>query len=162
MIRFGQSLRYPKKYSYWNHCALIVSKDGDMVEALHNGLVRGHISKYRNYEYYLVRVGVTDDDAKEIVAFADYMVEHGAKYSVSILFSEFFTLLFGWRFVFGRVGTFICSGFVATALERAGQIFSKPSDYITPADLALHFNVDPKRGKDRLIDSRYEELNRSL
>ena len=146
MVRAGQRIRYSKKYAYWNHTALITSTNGDMVEALGKGLIPGHISKYQDMEYHLVRMHVSDEDAKEILNFSDYMIKNHAKYSISSIVSIFFTLLFGWKFVFGRVGTFICSGFVATALTRAGEIYDKPPEYMTPADLAVKYNVDPARG----------------
>ncbi len=46
------------------------------------------------------------------------------------------TLLTSSRFVFGMVGTAICSGFVAEALVRTGIICEKPPSHMMPADLA--------------------------
>jgi hypothetical protein len=53
LIRFGQGLRYwgpNRKYIRWSHAALIVSDDGNLVEALDNGVVATHISHYSGEE----------------------------------------------------------------------------------------------------------------
>ncbi len=144
LIQFGQRIYYPKKYARWNHCVLVVSKDGNIIEALTKGVAPGHISKYKNYEYYLVRVNATDDDAQEILDYANYALTVHQKYSISIFMSLFFGFLLGSRFRFGRIGTTICSGLVATALTRTGAIFEFPPEYCTPADLAKYYKVDPK------------------
>ncbi len=49
-IRFGQSLRFTgedSKYAHWNHCALIVSDQGDLVESLTSeGVSQTNLAKY--------------------------------------------------------------------------------------------------------------------
>ena len=145
MIRVGQRVRYNKDYAYWNHTVLITSRNGDMIEALKGGVTFGHISKYQDVDYYLVRVNASKEDALEIVAFANSILARPPKYGFGVILSIFFTLLFGWRLVFGRVGTYICSGLVASALTRGTAIFDKPPEYMTPADLAKYYNVNPHK-----------------
>src|SRR5439155_26786019 len=46
LIRFGQSLRFfgpDRTYVRWNHAAIIVSTDGDIVEAMPHGVVLAHL-----------------------------------------------------------------------------------------------------------------------
>ena len=48
LIRFGQTLRFygpDRKYVRWNHAAIIVSTDGDIVEAMPHGVVLAHLAK---------------------------------------------------------------------------------------------------------------------
>src|SRR6202521_3506978 len=44
-------------YAHWSHSALIVEKDGTLVEAEISGVRRNPISRYRDDEYHLVRLG---------------------------------------------------------------------------------------------------------
>ena len=46
-FRFGQRLRFrgeDEKYGWWNHAAVIVSTDGDLIEALNAGVTRTNIT----------------------------------------------------------------------------------------------------------------------
>src|SRR5579872_3610777 len=49
-------------YAHWSHSAAVVDRDGRLVEAESMGVVRSPISKYRDSEYHLVRLGPTFDD----------------------------------------------------------------------------------------------------
>ncbi len=53
LIRFGQSLRFDKRYAWWNHAALILNERGDIAEALSKGIVCNHISRYTPPACYL-------------------------------------------------------------------------------------------------------------
>src|ERR1700738_4152680 len=44
-------------YAHWSHVAVIVEKDGALVEAEMTGVKLSPISKYRDDEYHLVRLG---------------------------------------------------------------------------------------------------------
>jgi hypothetical protein len=57
LIRTGQLIRFKGKYGKWTHAALIVSKDGDLIEASGKGVVRSHLSQYKKNEYHLIRLG---------------------------------------------------------------------------------------------------------
>ncbi|MCA1846398.1 MAG: hypothetical protein LC792_25025, partial [Actinobacteria bacterium] len=73
LIRFGQRLRIhgaDRKYTHWNHAALIVSDTGDLIEALGAGVTPTHVSKYTEKELHLVRVGASPEDHKQAVDFA--------------------------------------------------------------------------------------------
>ena len=66
LIRLGESLRYwgeDAKYARWNHAALIVSVEGDLIEALSTGVIRSPISRYTPTEYYLIHLHEDDADS---------------------------------------------------------------------------------------------------
>jgi len=139
LIRFGQRLSHEERYARWNHAVLVLSEDGRIAEALSHGVVENHISQYEGKDYYLVRLqDVSDEDRKEMMAFASSVLSSPdrTEYGWLTIASIILTLLTSSRFVFGMVGTAICSGFVAEALVRTGVIFAKPPSHMTPADLA--------------------------
>jgi cell wall-associated NlpC family hydrolase len=146
LIRFGQGLRYwgkNRKYTRWNHAAMIVSEKGDLIEALGCGVRQTHIDKYKPTEYHLVRLGALADrrDREQVVAFARWCL--GEKYGWLTIVSIAFTLLFGGKLDFGIEGQTICSGLVARAVERTNAIFDRTPSHIMPADLARYFEVQP-------------------
>lgn len=141
-IRFGQRLRCPKEFAAWNHAALVVSEDGEIAEALSEGVERHHISRYEREDYYLARISASDEDRRQMMAFAESVLafrggRQGMAYAWLVIASIALNLLTGSRLVFGRSGTTICSGFVAEAMTRAGYIFRKPASHVMPAELAM-------------------------
>jgi hypothetical protein len=146
MIRFGQRLRFRgarRPYARWNHVALVLDADGNLGEALSEGVVRTNLSKYEGTDYHLVRFECVEIDREQIGAFATAVLDapQRTKYGWVTIVSLFFTLAFGSTFVFGKIGTAICSGFASEALVRGGEIFPRPPAYMMPADLAEHFSV---------------------
>ena len=151
LIRFGQRLRIhgdDRKYTYWNHAALVVSDAGDLVEALGAGVMRTKIDKYRPVEYHLVRVGASGADRSEVVAFGEWAAGDAAGdsrqgYGFLTLVSIAYTLLTGGKFTFSIEGQMICSGLVARAEERTKAIFNRTPSHIMPADLAKYYDAEP-------------------
>ena len=146
LIRFGQRLAFrgkDRKYTWWNHAALIVSPNGDLVEALGAGVQRTHLSRYAPTEYHLVCLNglASHDDRDQLVAFAEWAL--GEKYGVVTIMSIALSLLTGCRLKFCFDGQMICSGLVARALERSDAIFDRSPSHIMPADLAKYFSVKP-------------------
>jgi uncharacterized protein YycO len=146
LIRLGQKLRFwgpDRKYTWWNHAALIVSPEGDLVEALGAGVSRTHLSNYSPKEFHLISVdGIADThDRKQAVNFAEWCV--GMPYGWMNIVSIALSLITGGKFTFGFDGQAICSGLVARALERTNAIFNRTPSHIMPADLAKYFNVQP-------------------
>jgi hypothetical protein len=153
LIRFGQRLRFHGKdarYAWWNHAALLVSPDGGLIEALGAGVQRSHLSKYRQTEYHLVKLGALADDGdrEQAVAFATWSL--GERYAWFNIVSIAIGLILGGKFTFGFDGQAICSGLVARALERTDAIFNRSPSHIMPADLAKYFGVTPPpKGTDK-------------
>ncbi len=81
-----------------------------------------------------------------MMAFADSVLntDDRTEYGWPTILSIILTLLTGSRLVFGMAGTAICSGFVAEALVRAGEIFDKPPSHMLPADLASHYEIEDR------------------
>jgi uncharacterized protein YycO len=146
LIRFGQGLRFwgaDRKFTWWNHAAMIVSSTGDLVEALGAGVSRSHLDKYAPTEFHLVSIeGITNEhDREQAVRFAEWCV--GMPYDWVNIVSIALSLITGGKFTFGFDGHAICSGLVARALERTNAIFNRTPSHIMPADLAKYFNVEP-------------------
>ena len=149
MIRVGERLRYRgnnRKYAFWNHAALFTDTQGGIIEALGSGVQPGNISKYTPVDYHVVRLdGVSADDRKHEVAFAEDCVTRHASYGFITIASIAFSLLFGGRLGFGIDGQEICSGLVGRALERTGEIFTEEPWHMMPADLAHAYQVEPPK-----------------
>jgi uncharacterized protein YycO len=147
LIRFGQGLRFwgrDRQYTWWNHAAMIISGDGNLIEALGAGVECTNIVKYRATEYHLVHLSsavANEHDRQQSVKFAEWTL--GQRYGWATIVSIAISLLFGGKFTFGFDGQFICSGLVARALERTNAIFDRSPSHIMPADLAKYFHVTP-------------------
>ena len=154
IIRWGQSLRFwgrKRKYTWWNHAALIVSQQGDIIEALGDGVEKNELSKYTPTEYTVVRIHpdlITAEDRNEVVNYAEWAL--GQEYGYLTIISIALSLIFGGKFSFFIDGQSICSGLVARALERTKVIFDRSPSHIMPADLAFFFDVEPpQRGSSK-------------
>jgi len=145
LIRLGERLRIhgaDRKYCWFNHAALVLNDEGDLAEALSQGVVRTNADKYLPKDYAVVRPGISPADTEELLAFADWVLATHDKYGWFTIASIALTVLTGSKFTFFIDGTFICSGFVARAEERTGAIFSLDPVHITPADLAKYYDAD--------------------
>jgi uncharacterized protein YycO len=143
LIRFGQMLRYTgaeRVYTRWNHAALFVSENGDIVEALGGGVQKRNVAVYKDTEYHVVRLqNVVDVNRRHEVAFA--MACLNDSYGFFTILSIALSLLSGSKFGFGVDGQEICSALVARCLERTGEIFQQDPWHMTPADLAKYYDV---------------------
>jgi len=96
---------------------------------------------YKGTQYTVVHIDASDDDRKEMVAFADHWV--GGQYDWATIVSITLSLLTGLKLRFGFPGQLICSGLVARALERTTAIFDEEPSHVMPAELAKMFDVVP-------------------
>lgn len=151
MIRFGQRLRIrgnDRKYTRWNHTAMIVGSDGTIIEALGRGVTQRNLSAYKPTEYHVVRVEASESDREQIVGFAKWAMDQ--PYGYLTIVSIAVSLLTGGKFSFAFEGQHICSGLVARALERSEAIFNRSPSHIMPADLAKYYGVEPPAaGRDK-------------
>jgi hypothetical protein len=142
VIRFGQRLRIhgdDRRYTKWSHAALIVDRDGALIEAVGTGVRRWHLDHYRDDDYVVVRLHTSEENRDEVVRFAEWALRRGARYSRLQTVSMALSMLTGSKLTFFIDGQFVCSGLVARALERTGSIFDRDSSHIAPADLAKYF-----------------------
>ena len=146
MIRSGQRLRFrgaDRPFAHWSHSAIIVGEDGAIVEAEASGVKRDQLSKYKDSEYHLVRLGDTADarDRRQAVAYAERLV--GQAFGFGEMAAVSVDVLSGRRISFTRKSHLICSALVARALERTDAIFEVDPAGMLPADLAKHYGVKP-------------------
>jgi len=130
-------------YAHWSHSALIVDRDGALVEAEMMGVTLSPISKYRDDEYHLVRLGpeFTSEARARAVAFARGQVGQGFGYLDMV--GAILYLLFGWPLRLVRRNHEICSSLVARALQAGGLVPELDPALTLPADLAKLFDIRP-------------------
>ena len=148
LTHLGQRLRIhgeDRRFTGFDHAALVVSDTGDLIEAVRRGVIRSNAEKYRNRKYNVVHTGADAADVKQAVQFAEWATETRAEYGKLAVASAALTLITGAKFAFFIDGEFTCSGLVARAMERTGAIFNRDPVHITPADLAKYYNADPAR-----------------
>jgi hypothetical protein len=145
-IRFFQRFKLAPEYAKWSHAFL--SLGGDTIqEALEWGQERNSIETYRDAELLHVQLDdVPWHDIKQMMEFADSCYYHKRTYGYMTIASLAISLVTDNKLMFSKAGTAICSGFVAEALVRAGYIFDKPPDYVTPGDLAVFAALRGKHG----------------
>lgn len=147
-IRLGQKLRIhgpDEPFTHWNHAGLFIGGEGEIVEAVREGIVARSIAAYRPTDYSVVKLGIPDEDRAQMVAFARSAL--GAQYGFWTIGSIVLSLLTGAKLSVRMDGTYICSELVARALERAGYCSDRAPENIAPADLAKYFGVLPPGGR---------------
>ena len=130
-------------YAHWSHTALVVDKDGSLVEAEITGVRQDAISRYRDNEYHLVRLGpeFAAQDRRAAVTYSKDQVGQG--FGFLDMFGAGVYLLVGWPVRLTRRGHEICSGLVVRALQAGGQVPQLDPLLTLPADLAKLYNVRP-------------------
>jgi uncharacterized protein YycO len=130
-------------YAHWSHAAMVVGSDGALVEAEVMGVVRSPISRYRDDEYHLVRLGpeFRPEDRERSVAYAVSQV--GQAFGFLAMIGAGVYLLLGWPLRLMRRNHQICSGLVVHALEKGGVLRDLDPVLTLPADLAKAFDVRP-------------------
>lgn len=145
-IRFGQGIRFRGKnrtYAFWNHVAVVVGEDRQIVEAHGRGVRRASLDEYRHVRYAVVDVGASTEDRAEAVRFAEHCV--GDPYGFFQIASLLGWLVTGGKLTIGMDGTEICSQLAARCAERAGAIFDRDPATVMPADFARHYDVRAPR-----------------
>lgn len=148
VLRRGQRLRLrpeQRRYAGYTHAALVVSPYGDLIEAVGEGVHRSHVRSYAaDEEYYrIVHIRATDEDRRQMVAFAEAVLARRAPYGFLSNVSTAFWAVTGSRLVFFLDGSYTCSGLVAAALERTASRLPTASARMMPAQLAILFGAPP-------------------
>jgi hypothetical protein len=142
-ISFGQSLHFkgPNHYKYWTHVAVVVSDEGDIVEAIWPCVAKTHISKYDKIDHAVVSISkwATEDDRQKVVEFALHCV--GRHYNAAEIGSLGAYCISGTKFRFGIDNQLICSALGAEALCRTRIIFPEEPLWMFPAHHAQFFGV---------------------
>ncbi|MGQ0778312.1 MAG: hypothetical protein ACT4NY_28540 [Pseudonocardiales bacterium] len=143
LIKLGQKLRIhgaDRKYVDWAHAALIVDRTGRLIEAVGSGVREWSLDQYQDREYKVFRIKASDEDRRQVVAFAKWALSRHCRYGPLTILSIGLSMLTGSKLTFFIDGQFVCSGLVASALERTTSIFNRNSANITAADLAKYFD----------------------
>jgi uncharacterized protein YycO len=145
LVSFGQRFRFRgdrRKYARWNHVALVVDRNGYIAEAISDGVIKSHIdTRYHKSQYLVVNMDINDEDRDQIVDYAESVLEARTTYDWLMIVCLAVSFITGSKIVLGKKGSAICSGFVSEALTRAGEVFDRPPSYMSPADLAEHFDI---------------------
>jgi hypothetical protein len=130
-------------FAHWSHTAMIVEAGGALVEAEVMGVRQNPISRYRDDEYHLVRLGAefSAEGRSRAVAYAKEQVGKG--FGFLDMFGASLYLLFGWPVRLARRGHEICSGLVVRALQAGGMVPQLDPLLTLPADLAKLYDVRP-------------------
>lgn len=121
---------------------MIVSGNGDIIEALGGGVQKRNIACVQGNRYHVVHLeDVVVTESADEAGFAEACLNDGYGWLtiISIALSPLFVSEFG----FGVDDQEICSALVARCVERTGEIFPQDSWRIMPADLAKYFDVKP-------------------
>lgn len=146
LISLGQKRRFRGPdaiYAHWSHCAVIVERDGTLVEAESVGVIKAPISKYKAKEFHLVRIGAEFDAErrKRAVDYANAQV--GVAFGYLALAGVSIYLLTGFPLRLMRGNHQICSELVVCALQAGGLLMEADPALTLPADLAKRFDVRP-------------------
>ena len=146
IIRYGQARRLTaadRAYASYTHAALVVSEDGDLVEAVGEGVQRSSLTRYvvDSGTYQVVRIEASQEARERVVAFAGWAADNHAPYAALQTLCTAFWAFTNSRLMFFMDGSFTCSGLVAAALERMGARFDINAAKVTPAQLAVMFGA---------------------
>jgi uncharacterized protein YycO len=127
-------------YAHWSHSAVVDTGDS-VIEAEIRGIVRSPISKYRDDEYHLVRLGAELDAAQRerVVAYARSQI--GQAFGFLDLLGACLYLVLGRPVRWVRRRHEICSSLVVRALQDGGLLKELDPALTLPADLAKRFDV---------------------
>jgi len=153
LIRFGQARRLRRDdrvYREYTHAALIISADGDMVEAVGSGVRHTTLADYVDEPYTIVHIDASPEDRQQVVDVAVDILQRRAQYSALATVSIALWAFLGWRITFFMDGTYTCSGLVARCLLAIGAIFNQDVVKVTPAQLAISFRAPVPSGTARI------------
>jgi uncharacterized protein YycO len=148
IIRWGQARRLKpadRVFAGYTHAALVVSADGDLVEAVGEGVQRSSLTRYviDAEIYQVVCIDITDEARERVVEFALSAADARAPYASLATVCTAVWAFTGSRLMFFMDGSYTCSGLVAEALKRMGARFEINSAKVTPAQLAVVFGAPP-------------------
>jgi hypothetical protein len=133
-VRFGNS-----DFARWTHSTLIVSEDGDIVEAIESGVGKRNIAEYENTDYMIVHVKATPEQRALACGFALSRV--GDSYGIVNFIGLALQSLFGWTLSVHLGGQYICSGLVARATEKYIDGYPRTPEDMMPGDLAYFWGA---------------------
>lgn len=135
LIQMAQ-LRRDGKQARWSHAAMIVSADGDLIEAAgSHGVQRNHLSAYAAFPTVILSIDATEAQRASAVAFAESCI--GDRYDWLDLGPIGLNLLVNDPVIFRVSKKYICSELVSLALQAAGISLPRDPSDMSPGDLAV-------------------------
>lgn len=135
LVRDGEQARGDGD-AVWTHSAVIVSETGDIVEALQQGVVRSHVSKYAAVQTKVLNLPVPVDDPRRAYAVRFALGQIGDGYGVVDFISLGASILFGNRWSSHQDGKPICSELCARATESVTDHgYPYAAERMMPGDL---------------------------
>ena len=137
-ISFLQSLfSKDKLLSKWNHCALIVNPEGELVEVLGGKVKLTKLSSYLTKEYVLVQINATLEQRKAAFELATNCIgDEMTTWNKICFWLSMCTSLNG---SFGFLPQHTASGLLVRCLEKEGATFIEDGTHITPSKLAKYY-----------------------
>jgi hypothetical protein len=140
LIQAGERVRFGNSdFARWTHSTLVVSADGDIVEAISEGVRERNISAYLHTDYMVVHVEADAEQRALARGFARSRV--GDDYGIPNFISLALQSLFGWTLSVHLGGQYICSGLVARATEKCIEGYPRATDDMMPGDLAYFWGA---------------------
>lgn len=168
LIMAGERSRYgDTEYAQWTHTALITTPNGDLIEALSEGIRTTHITKYAQYKTHTITPPIDIQPRLHAIKAAQHFAEQHDQYDYLDFIGLALQALLGWNVSLHNDQRFICSGLVARACDSYVTAWPHSSENMTPADLAAVYNVhadlppQPHSWFSRLLD-KLRGLTRKL
>jgi hypothetical protein len=141
LILAAQRARYGySDCARWTHAALIVSEDGDIVEATAHGIERNNLSRYEHFETLIITPSTATLEQRQL-AVEGALAQVGTKYDVLDFIALGCSLLMNLRWSLHSYRRFICSGLVARYTEKYIATYPYPSEAMMPADLGHYYGA---------------------
>ncbi|HEX3433078.1 MAG TPA: hypothetical protein VHT25_03350 [Solirubrobacteraceae bacterium] len=140
-IQAGERVRFGNTdFARWTHSTLIVSEDGDIVEAIESGVSKRNLAKYKDTDYMVVHTRATPEQRALACGFALSRV--GDSYGIVNFIGLAIQSLFGWTLSVHLGGQYICSGLVARATEKCIDGYPRTPEDMMPGDLAYFWGAN--------------------
>ncbi|TCK25216.1 hypothetical protein [Pseudonocardia endophytica] len=130
-----------RRYAGYTHAALVVSADGDLLEAFGQGMRLSHLDDLAMRPHQVVHVTASPEVRERVVAIGLHAFAGRARYNALAIVSTALTSATGRPVSLSVAGTHTCSGLVAHALLAAGAVYDVDAALVTPAQLAIHFGA---------------------
>lgn len=140
-IRFAEACKYGRDTgndspAHWNHCFLIISTAGDLLEAQPNGITANTLAAYEGLDTAVLRPPYppTPFLGSSPASVVQMRAMQGQAYAFGSIMSDALSLLFGSTLRIGFVRHHTCSGAVAHALNLSGIDMGDDEEWNSPAD----------------------------
>ncbi len=149
-IRVGQWVAGDGDYNGTNHAAVVRRDGGDLVEALGQGPTEGHIDKYRDMPYVVIREPYTAEELARGEEFLSKVLASKARYDWLAVAGAVPYVLSGGRVMLASAGaSYICSALAAEYKVRTKNEYfaDRHAVFQWPSSLARHYGAkDPEYG----------------